>query len=187
MIIVIRGTNGSGKSHAVRSLLKKARRVLPSVRGTAEGSSLILIRGVKRPVLIVGPYIAGRSMGGCDCIRRPREIYESIDLAIAKDWHVVLEGVVLATRPYISYKQKDGYDVRYAFFDPPIRTCLERIAERQKLKGHVSELSQDAMQYKLSRAEHMYREAQRVGMVTKRFQRSPVNALPWILHQLRTP
>jgi hypothetical protein len=180
MIIVIRGTNGSGKSHAVRSLIARS----TVMREWGDGSQLLRVSRVTRPVLIIGPYEDGRSMGGCDCIRQPRQIYMWIHRAIRKDWHVVLEGVVLATRPYLQY-HAEGIDIRYAFFNPPIVTCTARITERQLRKGHASPLSTRAMRGKLTRAQRMYDEAMQRGMICKEFTRSPVNALPWILAQLR--
>jgi hypothetical protein len=181
MIVVIRGTNGSGKSHAIRAILKRARVIKT---GLMEGSTLIRLSSVARPILVIGPYRAERSMGGCDCIRRPFKIYDLIDHAIIQEWHVLLEGVVLATRPYIKY-HKEGHDVRYAFFDPPIASCLEHIAKRQKKKGYPSTLSRQAMDGKRERARQMYAEAKRVGMITHRFFESPIDATPWILRQLR--
>ena len=182
MIIVIRGTNGSGKSHAVRRLLDAGwlmRENLP------EGSCVIRIPRVTRPVLIVGPYEQGRSMGGCDCIRQPSKIYDLIRWAEARKFHVVLEGVVLAERPYCELFRQ-GHDVRLAIFDPPFTTCLENIRERQARKGHVSQFSIDAMKHKRKRALMMYGEARRIGMPAIKFTEPGFDGADWILSQLRS-
>lgn len=181
MIIVIRGTNGSGKSHAVRAILSRGEKVAD----LAEGSTLIRVPRVKRPVLVIGPYTDGRSMGGCDCIRQPSRIYEQIVEAITEEWHVLLEGVVLATKPYLDY-YRDGHDVRYALLNPPLATCLENIRARQKRKGHTSTLSHDAMKGKRRRALMMYDEARKIGMPAIKFTDAPIDATPWILEQLRS-
>lgn len=181
MIIVIRGTNGSGKSHAVREMMKHGyvtREDLP------EGSCLMKLKRIVRPVLFIGPYEQGRSMGGCDCIRQPSKIYDLIMWAENRRFHAVLEGVVLATRPYMDFYRR-GFDVRYAFLDPPFETCLENIRKRQKKRGHESPFSQDAMRYKLSRATDMWRKAREIGMITKRFTTS-VEVMQWSLSQLRS-
>lgn len=98
----------------------------------------------------------------------------------------MLEGVVLATRPYFQMFN-EGIDVRYAYFDPPMSTNLERIAMRQAKKGHVSPVNHETMEHKQTQAHLMYIEAKRLDLKTKRFWKSPVNATPWILGQLRTP
>jgi len=182
MIIVIRGTNGCGKSHTVREILKQGRRIKAEL---IEGSSLIRLPRVTRPVLIVGPYIPGRSMGGCDCIRRPSHIYALIDAALLKEWHVLLEGVVLATTPFLKY-HATGIDVRMMLLDPPIAACREQIDRRQKLKGHVSKLSERAMLAKQAKARDMYAQVRAAGMTAVRFDEagSPVPAR-WVAYQLR--
>lgn len=186
MIIVIRGTNGSGKSHAVRQLIAKSTSVMmPSDLDESEGSQLIKIAGVGRAILVIGPYVDGRSMGGCDCIRQPSKIYDLIMWAANRRFHVILEGVVLATKPYLRLF-KDGHDVRYAFFDPSRSTCLANIAKRQRKRGQKIAVSRDAMDYKLERARQMYVDADWMDMPVKRFTDPRVDAVPWIIKQLRS-
>lgn len=181
MIIVIRGTNGCGKSHTVREILKQGRKISDH----AEGSTLIRLPRVARPVLIIGPYIPGRSMGGCDCIRQPSKIYLLIDQALSKNWHVILEGVVLATKPYLQY-YRQKVDVRMMLLDPPLSACIENITIRQKIKGHASKLSKAAMLGKQTRAREMFAKAREAGMIAVRFDDpgSPVPAR-WVAYQLR--
>lgn len=180
MIIVIRGTNGSGKSHTVRTILAQGRKISDH----DEGSRLIRLPRVKRPVLVIGPYIAGRSMGGCDCIRQPSRIYRLIDLAIAEDWHVLLEGVILATKPYLEY-HAEGFDVRFMLLDPPIAVCLDHIDRRQKAKGHTSKLSKSAMKGKQERARAMFSAAKSAGMIAVRFDEPSRSPSAWVSYQLR--
>lgn len=182
MIIVVRGTNGSGKSYVMRQILAYGRRVK---RTMPEQSSLLCIRGVSKPAIVIGPYIDGRSMGGCDCIRQPSKIYEIIEHAMNMHWHVLLEGVVLATKPYLEYYQS-GHDVRYAFLDPPQQRCLQNIAERQRLKGHASRVSEEAMDGKRVRAHLMFIRAREHGMITQRFTDAN-ETVKWVLYQLRHP
>jgi hypothetical protein len=181
MIIVIRGTNGSGKSSAVRALIDRSTDTEPYAPPM---SQIIYLPGVRRPIVIVGPYTKGRSMGGCDCIRQPSLIYAALQWAEAENYHAVLEGVVLATRPYLQYFKR-GVDVRYAFFDPPLARCLANIKRRQQRKGRVSPISMTAMRTKLARAREMYVDADWMGMTVKRFTDPRRDAVPWILKQLR--
>jgi hypothetical protein len=181
MIIVIRGTNGSGKSYAMRQILKKKSTI---VLFAEEQSQVIRLAGVAQPILVIGPYTDGRSMGGCDCIRQPSKIYDLIMWAANRQYHALLEGVVLATKPYLRF-YKDGHDVRYAFFDPPLAQCLANIRKRQAKKGQTVRVSRDAMQSKLNRAREMYADADWMGMIVKRFPDPSRDAVPWILKQLR--
>lgn len=180
MIIVIRGTNGSGKSYAVRQVLAKG----SIIDSMPERSSVIRLPKVKRPVLVIGPYIDGRSMGGCDCIRRPSEIYELVDRAIKRHWHVLLEGVVLATNPWFEYMDA-GEDVRYALLDPPIHECLQNIWQRQRKKGHKSPLSREAMDRKRVKAHIMFIRAKESCMTTARFTDAD-DVVSWTFKQLRS-
>lgn len=184
MIVLIRGTNGSGKSYAVRQILAKSY-VLQQSGTLPCQSQLILPSRVKHPVLVIGPYAEERSMGGCDCIRRPAQIYRLIDRAVAREWHVLLEGVVLATKPYLDYASA-GHDVRYAFLDPPRRQCLANIDARQALRGRFAEVSSAAMDHKHARAHRMWVDAQREGLVTQRFTDAD-SVVRWTLYQLRHP
>jgi hypothetical protein len=184
MIIVIRGTNGSGKSHAVRQILSRRSTEVTGYR-LNQDSTIIKIAGVQRPVLVIGPYIEGRSMGGCDCIRRPSEIYELIMYGENYLFHVLLEGVVLATKPYIDLFDR-GHDVRYAFFDPPMSRCLANIRARQRKKGQQVAVSREAMARKLERARAMYVEAEAHGLIVERFRDPARDAVPWIMKQLRS-
>jgi predicted ABC-type ATPase len=180
MILVIRGTNGSGKSWTVRQVLARGEQI-----GLLEyHSQLITLPKVDRPILVIGPYDEHRSMGGCDCIRRPSEIYTLIDHAIAWSWDVLLEGVVLATKPYLDYYRR-GHDVRYCFLDVPVKRCLKNIAARQLRRGHVSPISEDAMHSKYERAWQMWRQARELTMPTTRALNGS-SALVWVLQQLRS-
>jgi len=179
MIIVIRGTNGSGKSYAVRQILAGGTKI----KMLDEESALVHLARVTHPVLIIGPYTKGRSMGGCDCIRQPSKIYKLIDHALFHQWHVVLEGVVLATKPYLEYHEA-GEDIRYAFLDPPFQTCLDQITARQRAKGHTSKVSRAAMRRKRERAEEMYVAAKQVGMITTRWTTADA-MVRWVGYQLR--
>jgi hypothetical protein len=180
MIIVIRGTNGSGKSHTVRRILALGwlmRENLP------ERSCVIRISRVTRPVLVIGPYEKGRSMGGCDCIRQPSRIYSLIEWAESRGFHAILEGVILATRPYLDFHEQ-GLDVRYIFLNPPFIQCLRNIRWRQIKKGHASTVSQASMHRKQERAQHMLMCARALGMPAKQFDESS-DAVRWILRSLR--
>lgn len=185
MIIVLRGTNGSGKSHAVRRVLERA----TEMQRTPDGNGIrIRLADVKRPIVVVGPYTDYRSMGGCDCIRQPTKIYRLVEWAVDRSYHVLLEGVVLATRPWFEYLEQ-GEDVRYGFIDTPTIACLANIAARQARKGTTVKVSKDAMHKKWLRALDMYERAVRTktpGMLAARLD-SGTAAYKWTLEQLRKP
>lgn len=183
MIIIVRGTNGSGKTHAIRGVFRYMRDRHPE--RVKEFGTLIYLKNVARPVLVIGPYERMRSMGGCDCIRQPRKIYELIDLAHKNDWHVVMEGVVLAEKPY-AQMFKNGRDVRMIGLFLPIKRCLAHIQARQARKGRVNIISRGAMLSKEWKAKQAVFNAKNLGMLTTIFEQR-ANVTAFIVNWLRHP
>lgn len=124
-------------------------------------------------------------MGGCDCIRPVSLIYDAIDHAWVRNWHVVLEGAVLAAKPFLEY-HRQGRDVRFILLDPPLRSSLARIKARQKQKGQVTPFSPEVIAERGRIAHDAYVEAGQIGMTTMQFHTPFIDAVPWILAQLRS-
>lgn len=148
MIISIRGTNGSGKSTIVRSILKKGN-VYPlyGMLGPKlpEAERLQLPRA-KVPTYVLGPYPAA-GFGGCDLISTivsrpqtdsllPNTTNDSVEGLIARyapKGHVLFEGVV------VSYMygqvgllmEKWGKDSVFLFLDTPLEECIRRVEDRR--------------------------------------------------------
>lgn len=182
MIILIRGTNGSGKSHAVRAILAHAK-TREFATFCKHGSSIIHVSRVVKPICVVGPYIPGRSMGGSDCMRH-KDIYRVIGCALNRGQHVIVENVQIAMRPFFDYHD-NGDDLAVLFMDTPIAQCWMHIHKRQKARGRISHLSQDAMARKRNRAHTMWKRALDRGLDSIRItdpNEAPAIILNWLRH-----
>lgn len=183
MIILIRGTNGSGKSWVVRQIIKRATSTAPTPIDANHGSSLIRLPDVRRDVFVVGPYTEGRSMGGSDTMQH-RDIFRVMDAALENNFHILVENVLIAGRWFFEASDA-GEHVHLCFIDPPLKVCRERIALRQALNNRKARVSQEAMVVKQRRASTMYEKAEYTWLTRSRFEDSkPV--VPHILKLLRS-
>jgi len=163
MIILIRGTNGSGKSYVVREIIKQATLQTKSAIDLHHGSTLIALKQVHHPVFIVGPYVTGRSMGGSDCMKHS-DIFRVIqDVLIRMDLHILVENVLISGKKFFGYHDA-GENVHLCLIDPPLEICVERIKWRQSLNHRNARVSLTTMEMKQRRARAMFDEAQERGM-----------------------
>jgi hypothetical protein len=132
--INIRGTNGSGKSHLIRSFLAKyetgkIRAELPGdllgIGGKVEAYRT-LYRGA--PVYTIGQYET--KGGGCDLIPKQDMVCDLVRKYI-KQGHVLFEGVVITTlySRYFNLSQEVGGMI-WAYLDTPLDKCIKRIERR---------------------------------------------------------
>ena len=132
MIISIRGTNGSGKSTIIRTLLKEHKhKPIYGVLGPRMPEAYeVKVPRSKAPVYVLGPYVT--SSGGCDSVQPYELIIELIEKYGAKG-HVVFEGVIVTSvygRVGILL-EKWGMSAVFMFLDTTLETCLERIEARR--------------------------------------------------------
>jgi hypothetical protein len=134
MLISLRGTHGSGKTTAVKRLLKHPYEVLGDNPEKKPDGYKVSIPGLKKPVFIVGSYKT--ACGGCDGIQPYALIWPRVE-KYAKEGHVVFEGALVsssygnigrASEPY-------GDDMVFAFMDTPVETCIEWIKKRREKSG----------------------------------------------------
>jgi hypothetical protein len=133
MIMNIRGTNGSGKSTIVRSLLKQGK-----------PQPIFGLLGARKPeayrlslngslVFVLGPYEAQKNMGGCDLIHD----YSSIGDLIRKyepKGHVVFEGAMISATwgALGALLEQHGQKITILFLDTTLEQCLKNIGTRGK-------------------------------------------------------
>ena len=168
MIILIRGTNGAGKTYAVRQVMNIALRRQRAPFDKEHGSTINRIPGVKKPVLVVGAYPEGRCMGGSDKIKHHRDIYALIQQGTDLGYHVIIENVQIAARPFYTF-QSHGLDVRLVLIDPPLHTCLANVRRRQEERGRVVAISRKAHIAKHHKAWSMFRDATNHKKVTETY------------------
>lgn len=137
MIINLRGTNGSGKTHIIRGVMAAATKSTPKygVLGARKPEAYELrIKGVKQPVFLLGSYHIWS--GGCDQIQ-PYDLILVLIEKYAAQGHVLFEGVLISS----SYgrvgqlMERWGQDAVMAFLDTPLETCIANVERRRQARG----------------------------------------------------
>jgi uridine kinase len=139
LIIDIRGTNGSGKSHIVHELMKEFPHqciVDESIDspGHIEGYEFPSLR-----LFVAGPYAT--QCGGCDGIHTQAEICDIVKRR-SQQWDVLLEGLLVShtfTRWFeMSRKIPDW---KFFFLDTPLQVCIDRCIARRLAAGNTKEFN----------------------------------------------
>lgn len=144
VIFDVRGTNGAGKTTLVRSFIDPENFVelIPGVDGTLSTDGKIVA---------LGRYDNRAACGGCDRIKTQRQIRSAVEAAAQVYPFVFLEGVIVSTiyGPYLelSRRLKDrGHSYIWTFLNTPLRTCIQRILERNGGKAFKRRLVYDKHQ-----------------------------------------
>lgn len=142
MIINIRGTNGSGKSHIVHCLLKGR-----EFEEIFLGEEQVGVVVPELSLRIIGDY--GTQCGGCDWLQAGRggtsysvQMVEDLVGLLSEDWmpekHVLFEGFMISgtfgrwNECAARYEQKYGHGSWvFCFLDTPKEICAERIGSRR--------------------------------------------------------
>lgn len=151
----IRGTNGSGKSHLMNSILdmfgaKEINGVVPGKKkSTVLGYKLSRWNGI-----VLGRYTP--TGGGCDGISPPTEVERRIDLYAKPDNDVFLEGILVA-HTFDRYnkqaieKATKGIPYHFCFLDTPWVECLRRIIARRQAVGNTRPFNPENAKYDFRR------------------------------------
>jgi len=156
MIIQLRGTSGSGKSHIVRAVLADVRN---RTRHRQEGrrqpigysGQLGPLGGTSCASLgIPGHYET--PCGGCDTIPDLTKVFAQVALAAEHHDHVLFEGLLASedTRRTIELRDKlalmgglgaRSHELRVVLIDTPLEDCLAGIQKRRDDRGDVRPLN----------------------------------------------
>ena len=135
MIISLRGTNGSGKSHLVFQLMKrfKTTPIGKDKTGKPMHYRLDLSRGEQ--LYVVGPYTS--ACGGCDTIQPYDDIWPMVEEVIPKG-HVLFEGSIVSSGyGRIGEATEDyGDSVVFVFLDTPVEKCVQNVVNRRLARGN---------------------------------------------------
>lgn len=131
MIIDIRGTNGSGKSHVVHGLIDRfgSDVEIPLVPGYA---AVTQIRNTD--IVAIGRYHT--QCGGADGVTSQQCIQETIRCFV-KTHHVIVEGSIVAT-VFSRWKRLADRlgDYHFLFLDTPLEVSIKRVLQRRLDKGN---------------------------------------------------
>lgn len=143
ILLNLRGTHGSGKSHVMRNFLAMhpAQKKHYGVLGARLPEAYELtIKGCDKPVYVIGPYIT--VCGGLDCVRPYDNIMVLVD-KYQKKGHVVFEGLIAAgvygrVGEFLEQFKKR---VHFLFLDTPLDTCIQRVQSRRDTRGTKTEFN----------------------------------------------
>ena len=141
VLINLRGTHGSGKSTAIRSLMEKSnvRPIFGTTFGLRcpEGYKARLPK-VDVDVFLLGPYTA--QCGGCDCIQ-PYSLIPPLIEKYAEQGHVIFEGALISTcwGTIGGLLERRQRDVIIVFLDTSLDECIRRVCTRRLERGDERE------------------------------------------------
>src|SRR3990167_6396595 len=138
MIINIRGTNGAGKSHMVRSLLEEFQGEPVAWDMNGRKPKVTVYRLLIHPkVFVIGRYDV--ACGGADTMPKPvgepgRNSMDVVE-AYLREWavqgHVIFEGLIVSSvwnQRWVRLSQEFG--AVWFFLDTSMEECRQRVAER---------------------------------------------------------
>jgi hypothetical protein len=139
-IVNIRGCNGSGKTHAVRTFLDRLPcEPLGGKKGKPAGYVVDATSwGISTPIYVIGSYET--TCGGGDTISSQEEIVKRVKQAYEYG-HVLVEGLLMSKSSaggVVAPALKELGAI-FAFLDTPWETCLSRVLSRRKEAGNEKE------------------------------------------------
>ena len=142
MIINVRGTSGSGKTHTVRSFKDKYGPDLIVYDADGKVAAHVIMYKMV-PVFFIGKYT--NVCGGCDTIKT-QDMVCNLVRHFSLFGHVIFEGLLIShsfQRYYDLYTEMTGLGVPFVFamMDTPLEVCLDRVRSRRLAKGNEKELN----------------------------------------------
>lgn len=133
MIIQIRGTSGSGKSTAMRQVMKSLGNWKP-VHVPSRRQPLYYIHAT-RSIMVLGHYEVDG--GGCDNIGSARTVYDLLQSTQLSNI-VLCEGLLLSEDVKWSQQLENLHVV---YLNTPLNTCLKQIRARREAAGNTKPLN----------------------------------------------
>ncbi len=142
LIINVRGTSGSGKTHLTREFMRSFKHV-----GRVDGAKGKVLGYTLRPNAqghaageswhVIGSY--ENVCGGCDTIKTQQEIIDRVSTALDYGHNVWLEGLILSTIYGLVGAYSEDFKERWVFtyLDTPVDVCVERVIERRRIAGNI--------------------------------------------------
>jgi hypothetical protein len=168
IIVNIRGTNGSGKSSAVRAFMKHLGKPTAFLFDDKEAGYRY-----KRtpPIFVLGKYKT--ACGGLDASFSYKGAADDVLLCLdllAEKGDVVCEGLAAMNSygygrlTYFADAQKaKGNNVVFALLDTPAELCVRRVRERRKAAGNIAPFDPDNLLHKYVSVVRTQEQLQRAG------------------------
>ena len=170
MILNIRGTNGSGKTHLVRRLLAEHEN---EVIYDQTGKKIVAYNLFNLNTFVVGRYDV--ACGGADAMPKPKDMpgWNSMDVVeqevrrYAKMGNVLFEGLIVSSVYGRWEKIAAELPFTWAFLDTPMEVCRQRVGERnggKLLKNEELGLEKTHLGLVYKRCQTHLRRAQTAGL-----------------------
>lgn len=140
MIINVRGTHGSGKSHLVRSIRDLYDDVQPQLVENRKTPQGYWCRSTQyAPIYIAGSY--ENECGGCDLLTNSGNLglvglFEMLT-TVAANWSIVFEGIVAQHSLGRLLELHRQHTVSVVALSTPLKLCVESVTARRAQRGAV--------------------------------------------------
>lgn len=134
MIVNIRGTSGSGKTHLVRKLMSGYQNVQPIQRnGRKQPIAYLCSDPDKRyTTAVIGHYET--VCGGCDTINEVGDTFNLVALYASFGYNVVFEGLLISADVNRVALLTEHNTVVIIALDVPIQECLDSVNARRRAR-----------------------------------------------------
>jgi hypothetical protein len=141
VILNLRGTNGSGKSHIVREVMRRYQHRVPTWRQERRQPTGYRLwnDGADKFLSIVGHYET--ACGGCDTYKTLDDVFEYVRRMHDEGNDVLFEGIMVSGEwRKTAALHTAGLPLRVIILHTPIDDCLAGIAARRAVAGKAGTL-----------------------------------------------
>ncbi len=139
MIINIRGTSGSGKTHLVRQLMEQyPHRRVYNEAGRRQPIGYVFSHPEGRKLAVVGHYET--ACGGCDTIPKMEHIFELVRESAMAGYDVIFEGLLISADvnrhvELHKWAQAAGMPMEVVALTTPLQECLDSVNARRAARN----------------------------------------------------
>lgn len=135
MIINVAGTNGSGKTTAVKAVLAKATSQIPIIDGNKVTGYICEFSGVTNPTVVIGEYRDDLGSSGCDSIKDTVGLFARIEGLHVEGKNVIYEGMKMMNHMRGIELQRRTKALCVVHLNTPWSECERRIRARRAARG----------------------------------------------------
>ncbi len=136
MIIIISGTNGSGKTHLMRRLIERIKGPSEEIRFTRSDSKVVSIGTAWEKTTVLGRY--DTACGGCDKFSwggAGDDLEKLITAAVAKGHDVLLEGLMVSAWGIERLSRLRDLGLQVVHLTTPVQQCIDSVNDRRRARA----------------------------------------------------
>jgi hypothetical protein len=172
VIVNIRGTSGSGKTHLVRRVMELFDQREPIFEPGRKRPLLYRLGefGPPRVLSVLGSYEA--ACGGCDTIKGLDRVFELVRQEALEGRSVLFEGVLVSEGvDRVLALQREGLPVHCIGLTTPVEDCLASINARRLAKGTNEPVNPTNTTRRVATIERGLVRLERAGVTVERLDR----------------